>query len=286
MNHCCRLRWLLIILMAGCTTAGPRRACLSHDNTSPAPRATVVLALSLLTPFTVEIPSSGTTLRELLAEHELISVAVTSAIRTATAPALAPRWPDIHPNVLVHVRGQTWTAFPRALLFHPVAQNLMLRDGDQIYTFEWSRFKDLFIEREGSVPPPPVFPINVLRTGILCDPESRQSIAIDESGLPSNGAVAKDLFSTGHIVDASSSAGAIVVLHRQRGPMIMRFICPLRETGFFSQNGNLIRAISGDGNNGLWNTLFGKYMYDLKLQSGDVIEFTLLEQTSPFNAAE
>ena len=90
----------------------------------------------------IEVPSQGTSLLSFLAQNDSISVAIARLQRIAANANAAdlPFFvgePDLdNVSVVLHLRANAITLFPRAILIHPAVSMARLKPGDVVATFE------------------------------------------------------------------------------------------------------------------------------------------------------
>ncbi len=85
----------------------------------------------------------------------------------------------------------------------------------------------------------------------------------------------------------------VCVVHRVDRGLKIRYVVPLRQTGVFSVQSDVIGKIASSGDKPItdpnrinaWNRLFGSALGDIQLRDDDVLEYTLIDLVPPFHQA-
>jgi hypothetical protein len=281
-------------LVAGCQSAQQHHSCVQKQQVVERGGETVDVALSPFTPSTISIPTNGISLGKLIDQEDGMSVAITSKMASDFDPVLQQNFElDVHPNIMVHVRDNVWTAIPRAMLLHPVVYGLPIKSGDQVFTFNQNDFADLFVDDI-----PQAGGRKIVVTGDLVEPNARGTALVFLSGTPggvtpspeafrvsSLNGIADLLAHRGSIVDSGDQSVPVAVINRYRGGVLWRFVCPLRTTGAFAVGGPILKSIVEDPRpTELWNALFasGQRTGEINVREGDVVDISNLERIDPF----
>ena len=76
---------------------------------------------------------------------------------------------------------------------------------------------------------------------------------------------------------------AVCVVKRRLDGYLVNYVCPLRLTGLFAEQGAMTKLLCGsDDKVVFWDEFLVKHQ-DIVLRDGDTVEFTLIDTVSPFD---
>jgi hypothetical protein len=269
--------------------------------------------MAWLTPIQKQLPREGSTLSEVLTDVDLVSIGTAhlqQRILRASVPVqnATPRAAAAHnlyadeksPDTLMIVRGSQVTILPHVFVLTPQFGNFKVQDGDIIASLQLTQ-KNIADPLRFLLPKTTVADVpNADRTKIAIT-LTGPLLSRADAGRQKIEPMALSIFlqdrksgmdkleeSLKHRTKLDpAKLAAVCVIQRQIRGMTVRYVCPLRETGLYGEEGAFTKSLFMPLNpqaghqaaidKNRWAALFGNRLNSAVLENGDVLEFTLLD---------
>lgn len=322
MSTLCARLGLALMLLATTVHADDRtlsflHGCRLHDVQSATDHGAVVLRMWPLNAIPKSLPARTAALSTIIDDIDTVSLIGTySLVQKIDEPGTLLFASEKVPDTFMFIRGREVTVFPRVMMISPrvaltavqrndvvasllftslhagknpkYLQSLQKEDPFRGLLFEDASFKEAKISEirlAGPLLTPTQSGVKPVKINGTTPVKVTPAIFFDQlkDGKEAEVDIKKRL---GNLANQTP----VYVVRRVTSNFDLRYVIPLRNTGFFGVNGSFVKGVAasrGDQSasalNIVWDQFFGSHLGSITLQKGDVLEYTLLDLVPPFN---